>query len=156
MCLSRRDFFHLETSRNAIKLTKISCDIAATPAAEPFNPSAPCGFGAVAPSGTSQRRHLPKMRSAHSVDTSSALCTLSTLLDPASSGPWQKSIARPLITNVIVSCPGEVRTFPPTDTPPRGRARHRGSRVPSISLFGQAFRSGSPQRKSLPLWLPRH
>ncbi len=25
-----------------------------------------------------------------------------------------------------------------------------------ISLFGRAFRSGSPQRKSLPLWPPRH
>lgn len=44
---------------SAIKLTKISCDIAATRAAEPFNTTTPCGFSSITPSGNSQDRQLP-------------------------------------------------------------------------------------------------
>ena len=151
--LSRSDFSRGETSGNALKLTKISCDIAATLAAPPCDPDRllrlQLGRDLWSPHKTV---NCPKPTPTIGQIRPSP----STPLEARPARPWQKLVARPVITSVIVSCCGEVQPFPPTDILPLRRAHHHRSRVSRISLLGQAFQPVSPQRKSLPLWSPKH
>ena len=81
MSLSRSHFWHGETSGNASKLTKISCDIAATPAAEPLEARPPRTLSSIVPA-----RHLTTSSVGANENPSSCrdflrLSTLSTRLE---------------------------------------------------------------------------
>lgn len=153
MCLSRSDFSHYETSGSGIKLTKISCDIAATAGADPLNPAAPRCFSLVAPSGHLTRSSTAESQAVHRADISSAFHTL-PCCDLDSSRPWQKLVARPLMTSVIVSCSDGVRSFLSTDIRPCARAHHSPTRLSEYHCLGGRFGPVRRSAKAFPFGLP--
>ena len=155
MYLSRSDFSHYETSGSVIKLTKISCDIAATLGAEPLNPTAPRGVSSVAPSGHLTRSSICRKPSCPScryfVGLPRAAMLRSRPVSPmvkigrkfAHDERYRFVLRRSSVISFYrypASRPSALSPDPPLGT----------------SLSGRAFRSGSPQRKSLPLWSPKH
>jgi hypothetical protein len=58
---------------------------------------------------TSQVRQFAESEAVHRADISSAFHVLPTLLDLDTARPWQKLVARPLVTRAIVSSPDGIQ-----------------------------------------------
>lgn len=134
-----------KTSGNAIKLTKISCDIAATPVAEPLDATAPGGLSSIAPSGQLTRPSTAGCLTAQR----STSPRLHHRLQPDRCRPWQELLAGPLMLSVIFSCARRVGTFSPPDLPPRGRASSPLSLLEHITIWADlSVRFAAPQKPS--------